>query len=149
MEDRFIRDIILSFREVQKKTQHFLADEASKSNITITQLMALNFLKREPDLTLGELADRMKLGKSTVSGVVDRLVKAGFLMRSRNVTNRRCLNMELTKEGDHKAAGTYDLFFKRLHPIGEIDEKELENMLATHQKIIAILEREAAHIEQQ
>ncbi|EFI83477.1 Uncharacterized HTH-type transcriptional regulator yusO [Listeria grayi] len=144
MEDQFIRDIIFSFREVQKKTQHFFAEEASKRDITTTQLMALNFLKREPSLTLGELADRMKLGKSTVSGVVDRLVRAEFLKRSRDATNRRCLNLELTEIGEEKAAVTYDLFFKRLKPIEEIDAAELESMLETHRKIIAILEREAS-----
>ncbi|WP_163653419.1 MarR family winged helix-turn-helix transcriptional regulator [Listeria sp. PSOL-1] len=145
MNEKLVREVILSFREVQRKTHYFLAEEASRREITVMQLLALSTIKKEPHLTLGELAERMKLGKSTVSGIVDRLVKAGFLSRTRNDQNRRTLNLKLTEMGDQKATETYDLFFKRLDPILEIDEKELQNMLKTHHKILTILEREGAN----
>ncbi|EUJ32856.1 MarR family transcriptional regulator [Listeria floridensis FSL S10-1187] len=141
MDEKLVREVILSFREVSKKTHQFLSEEADKKNITSTQLMALSALKREPHLTLGELAERLKLSKSTTSGIVDRLVKAGFLMRSRVELNRRALNLELTELGEQKASETYDLFFERLSPILSIGKEELMSMLNTHRKIIELLER--------
>ncbi|WP_088808835.1 MULTISPECIES: MarR family winged helix-turn-helix transcriptional regulator [Listeria] len=141
MDEKLVREVILSFREVSRKTHQYLAEEADKRGITTTQLLALSSLKREPHLTLGELADRMKLSKSTTSGIVDRLVKAGFLTRNRVELNRRTLNLALTELGEEKASTTYDVFFKRLEPILEIGERELTEMLATHQQMIQILER--------
>lgn len=139
-----MKEVIFSFREVQRKTHHVLAEEAANREITTTQLLAIRELQRESELTLGELAERMKLGKSTVSGIVDRLVKAGFLKRTRNENNRRALSLELTEKGATKAAETYHVFFNHLEPILEIGEDRLKEMLKMHQEIITILEREGA-----
>lgn len=139
-----MKEVIFSFREVQRKTHHVLAEEAANREITTTQLLAIRELQRESELTLGELAERMKLGKSTVSGIVDRLVKAGFLKRTRNESNRRALSLELTEKGATKAEETYHVFFNRLEPILEIGEERLKEMLEMHQEIITILEREGA-----
>lgn len=98
MDEKLVKEVIFSFREVQRKTHHVLAEEAANREITTTQLLAIRELQRESELTLGELAERMKLGKSTVSGIVDRLVKAGFLKRTRNENNRRALSLELTEK---------------------------------------------------
>ncbi|MBC1805417.1 MarR family transcriptional regulator [Listeria cossartiae subsp. cayugensis] len=144
MDEKLVKEVIFSFREVQRKTHHVLAEEAANREITTTQLLAIRELQRESELTLGELAERMKLGKSTVSGIVDRLVKAGFLKRTRNETNRRALSLELTEKGATKAAETYHVFFNRLEPILEIGEERLKEMLEMHQEIITILEREGA-----
>ncbi|EDO1141981.1 MarR family transcriptional regulator [Listeria innocua] len=144
MDEKLVKEVIFSFREVQRKTHHVLAEEAANREITTTQLLAIRELQKESDLTLGELAERMKLGKSTVSGIVDRLVKAGFLKRTRNESNRRALSLELTEKGATKATETYHVFFNRLEPILEIGEERLKEMLEMHQEIITILEREGA-----
>ncbi|EJB4706930.1 MarR family transcriptional regulator [Listeria monocytogenes] len=144
MDEKLVKEVIFSFREVQRKTHHVLAEEAANREITTTQLLAIRELQRESELTLGELAERMKLGKSTVSGIVDRLVKAGFLKRTRNENNRRALSLELTEKGATKAAETYHVFFNRLEPTLEIGEDRLKEMLKMHQEIITILEREGA-----
>ncbi|EAD8124671.1 MarR family transcriptional regulator [Listeria monocytogenes] len=148
MDEKLVKEVIFSFREVQRKTHHVLAEEAANREITTTQLLAIRELQKESELTLGELAERMKLGKSTVSGIVDRLVKAGFLKRTRNESNRRALSLELTEKGATKAATkaaeTYHVFFNRLEPILEIGEERLKEMLEMHQEIITILEREGA-----
>lgn len=141
MDDKLIREIVLSFREVSKKTHQILSEESDKKEITTAQLIALSTLKREPHLTLGELAERMKVSKSTASGIVDRLVRAGFLMRNRVEDNRRTLNLELTKLGERKTAETYALFFDRLEPLLDVGEESLLSMLETHKRIIEILER--------
>lgn len=144
MEEKLVKEVIFSFREVQRKTHHVLAEEAANREITTTQLLAIRELQRESELTLGELAERMKLGKSTVSGIVDRLVKAGFLERTRNESNRRALSLALTEKGASKAAETYHVFFNRLEPILKVGEEKLQAMLEIHQEIITILDREGA-----
>ncbi|WP_239254885.1 MarR family winged helix-turn-helix transcriptional regulator [Listeria ilorinensis] len=144
MDENLVREVVLSFRDVHKKINHFLAVEAARHGITVVQLLALGLIRKEPHLTLGELSERMKLSKSTASGIVDRLVKAGFLTRARNAENRRALNLALTKAGEEKASETYELFFKRLEPILEAGSEPLHELLETHRAILAILEREGS-----
>ncbi|MBC1434341.1 MarR family winged helix-turn-helix transcriptional regulator [Paenilisteria rocourtiae] len=141
MDEKLIREVVLSFRTMQRKIHHYLQEEATKRDITTVQLFALGTLKREPHLTLGELAERLQVNKSTMSGIVDRLVKANFLTRGRDEGNRRALNLQLTSEGLAKVDDTYDVFFDRLEAVLEIDSEELRAMLTTHEKMIALLER--------
>ncbi|MBC1373304.1 MarR family winged helix-turn-helix transcriptional regulator [Listeria booriae] len=141
MDEKLIREVVLSFRSVQRKIHQYLQEEAAKRDITTVQLFALGTLKREPHLTLGELAERVQVNKSTMSGIVDRLVKANYLTRGREEGNRRALNLQLTAEGLAKVDETYDLFFNRLERVLEIETEELEAMLDTHKKMIALLER--------
>ncbi|MBC1291989.1 MarR family transcriptional regulator [Listeria booriae] len=141
MDEKLIREVVLSFRSVQRKIHQYLQEEAAKRDITTVQLFALGTLKREPHLTLGELAERVQVNKSTMSGIVDRLVKANYLTRGREEGNRRALNLQLTTEGLAKVDETYDLFFNRLERVLEIETEELEAMLDTHKKMIALLER--------
>ncbi|EUJ44991.1 putative MarR family transcriptional regulator [Listeria rocourtiae FSL F6-920] len=129
------------FEQCSEKIHHYLQEEATKRDITTVQLFALGTLKREPHLTLGELAERLQVNKSTMSGIVDRLVKANFLTRGRDEGNRRALNLQLTSEGLAKVDDTYDVFFDRLEAVLEIDSEELRAMLTTHEKMIALLER--------
>ncbi|MBC1402194.1 MarR family transcriptional regulator [Listeria booriae] len=141
MDEKLIREVVLSFRLVQRKIHQYLQEEAAKRDITTVQLFSLGTLKREPRLTLGELAERVQVNKSTMSGIVDRLVKANYLTRGREEGNRRALNLQLTAEGLAKVDETYDLFFNRLERVLEIETEELEAMLDTHKKMIALLER--------
>ncbi|MBC1336160.1 MarR family transcriptional regulator [Listeria booriae] len=141
MDEKLIREVVLSFRSVQRKIHQYLQEEAAKRDITTVQLFSLGTLKREPHLTLGELAERVQVNKSTMSGIVDRLVKANYLTRGREEGNRRALNLQLTTEGLAKVDETYDLFFNRLERVLEIETEELEAMLDTHKKMIALLER--------
>ncbi|EUJ43421.1 MarR family winged helix-turn-helix transcriptional regulator [Listeria riparia] len=141
MDEKLIREVVLSFRSVQRKIHQYLQEEAAKRDITTVQLFSLGTLKREPHLTLGELAERVQVNKSTMSGIVDRLVKANYLTRGREEGNRRALNLQLTAEGLAKVDETYDLFFNRLERVLEIETEELEAMLETHKKMIALLER--------
>ncbi|CAM4186028.1 MarR family winged helix-turn-helix transcriptional regulator [Listeria booriae] len=141
MDEKLIREVVLSFRSVQRKIHQYLQEEAAKRDITTVQLFSLGTLKREPHLTLGELAERVQVNKSTMSGIVDRLVKANYLTRGREEGNRRALNLQLTAEGLAKVDETYDLFFNRLERVLEIETEELEAMLDTHKKMIALLER--------
>lgn len=144
LDEKLIREVVISFRTMQRKIHHYLQEEATKRDITTVQLFSLGTLKREPHLTLGELAERVKVNKSTMSGIVDRLVKAGYLTRGRDEGNRRALNLQLTPEGLAKVDETYDVFFDRLEAVLEIDSDELKAMLATHEKMIALLEQKGA-----
>jgi MarR family transcriptional regulator for hemolysin len=56
--------------------------------------------KAEAPLSQSELADRLGVEGATMVAMVDRLVKAGFVMREPSTTDRRIKRVALTKAGN-------------------------------------------------
>jgi DNA-binding MarR family transcriptional regulator len=133
-----ISRIMHSFREVNREFYHLL-NEPDQLGITIMQLLVLRSLKEEPNIGLGELAERLQVGNSTMSGIVERLVKAGYLVRKRSENDRRTLLLRLTDEGEEKQKETHNIFMKQMSKIVDIPDKEIEQLLQLHQLIIGKL----------
>lgn len=63
-----------------------------------SQMMALEELEMEK-LTIWQLSNKLRLETSTVSRLVDKLVKMGLVYREVNEKNRRELFLHLTEKG--------------------------------------------------
>lgn len=131
-----IKEIMKSFREINRGFFHLLNEETEQIGVTVMQFKVLRTLQEEPNISLGELADRLQVGNSTMSGIVERLVKAGYLLRERSEDDRRTLLLRLTEEGKERQNQTYDIFMKRMSKILEIPDKEIEQLLQLHHLII-------------
>ena len=71
----------------------------SKGVITLPQVWVMRFLSRQRECSMRELADYMKMGFSSVTGMVDRLVKQGLANRRRTEKDRRLVYVDLTAKG--------------------------------------------------
>ena len=74
---------------------------AGDAPLTVPQAQAMEALvaadREGADLSLSELATRMGLAHSTVSGIVDRLERRGLLRRVTWAVDRRQVRLELTQ----------------------------------------------------
>jgi len=68
------------------------------------QQAILFLLKRNDGLLLGEIARELKLGKSGLSGLVDRLEAAGFVERRPDPEDRRSTRLHILSAGRDAAA---------------------------------------------
>jgi DNA-binding MarR family transcriptional regulator len=59
----------------------------------------LTILEHEPGLSHGELAERLYAHRSTVTGIVDRLVDKGVVTRTTDPEDRRGVRLALTTRG--------------------------------------------------
>jgi DNA-binding MarR family transcriptional regulator len=88
-----LRPILLRVaRELRKETEQF--------GVTARQVTLLWLVKRSPGLTLRALADAEAISAPALSGHVDRLERAGLLVRVRSAVDRRRVGLELTSEGE-------------------------------------------------
>ena len=71
----------------------------SKGVITLPQVWVMRFLSRQRECSMRELADYMKMGVSSVTGMIDRLVKQGLANRRRTEKDRRLVYVDLTAKG--------------------------------------------------
>ena len=88
-----LRPIVLRVaRELRKETEQF--------GVTSRQVTLLWLVKRSPGLTLKALADLEAISAPALSGQVDRLERAGLLVRVRSDVDRRRVGLALTDDGE-------------------------------------------------
>ncbi|MFT3708447.1 MAG: MarR family transcriptional regulator [Archangium sp.] len=68
------------------------------------QLFVLKAVGEAPSLSLNDVAARTRTHQSTVSAVVSRLVKDGYLKRARSEDDARRLELRLTPKGARRIA---------------------------------------------
>lgn len=68
--------------------------------LTLPQLRVLFLLRTNPGAVTSFIAARLGVTMSTVSGLVDKLVRAGLVERSQNPDDRRVVPLWLTAEGE-------------------------------------------------
>lgn len=144
-EHEAVTHVMRSFRKVNRALFHLLREEADILDLTALQLLVLKKLSKHQDIGLGELAEDLQVGNSTMSGVVERLVTAGLIIRERSSEDRRLLTMRLTPQGEKKqkeAFGGESLLWKKLSRVLEIPEKDLNHLLQTHEQMLEKLQRE-------
>lgn len=70
-----------------------------KYNLTAAQALIINTLSEENGITFQQLAERVRLSSATLTGIVDRLEKIGFVERLPNPDDRRSTKISLTEKG--------------------------------------------------
>lgn len=93
-----------------------LGQVAAAHDMSLTQLRVLAILRdREPRLT--ELAAYLGLERSSVSGLVDRMVRRGLISRDASEHDGRAVRLSLTAEGHGLAAQGAGEIAKLLAPM--------------------------------
>jgi DNA-binding MarR family transcriptional regulator len=97
--DLAISEIMQSLRRIFKAIQVYSQEVSQKFGITGPQLWTLKALSANGSLPLGQLSKMMYLHPSTITGVVDRLEKKGYVVRDQVHEDRRVVMVQLTPNG--------------------------------------------------
>lgn len=73
--------------------------ELMSGALSFPQLGAMMFLAEHPLCSMNELAGALDHSLSAVSGLVDRMVKNGWIRRERSPDDRRVVRVSLTEQG--------------------------------------------------
>lgn len=87
-------------RYVHRAFVKALARELEPHGILPSQWSALRILWDVSGLTQVELAERMRVEKASLTGVLEGMEKRGLIVRTRNARDRRKINITLTKEAE-------------------------------------------------
>ena len=94
---------LAAFRHGLRKFLAFSAAEAKRAGTTSQQHQALLSIKAAPNgeaLTVRELAAHLLINHNSAVELVDRLVKAGLVMRKCSAPDRRRVQITLTKKAN-------------------------------------------------
>lgn len=103
-----LTDIVFTLgRELSTQTILFHAAIAERLGLNPTDHKALDLICREGNMTAGRLAELTRLTTGAVTGIVDRLEKAGFVQRVKPQSDRRQVIIQPIPENVEKI---HDLF---------------------------------------
>jgi len=70
------------------------------ADLTVHDCKVLNFLKLNGPSIMREIAEYMRVAMSTMTGVIDRMVQKGLVLRQRPEEDRRIVKVQLTELGE-------------------------------------------------
>ncbi len=91
-----IGELIAEFRAAGNQDSAFDNLAAERLGLNRTDLHAINIIENSGGLTAGELAAEAGLTTGAVTGVVDRLERAGYARRVPDPEDRRRVKLEVT-----------------------------------------------------
>lgn len=98
--------------------------------VTVAAAYTLTELAKEKQLSQNELVQRLNLAKSSVSRLVDKLVKRGWIARERSLEDGRVWLLSLTDEGQSTAENlTQARQAKFAQVLAHIPQEEQKNVL--------------------
>lgn len=106
--ETLLNDIVFALgRELSTQTILFHAAIAERLGLNPTDHKALDLICREENMTAGRLAQLTRLTTGAVTGIVDRLEKAGFVQRVRPQSDRRQVIIQPIPENVEKIHGLF------------------------------------------
>jgi DNA-binding MarR family transcriptional regulator len=97
--------LAVEFRQLSTATILFHQAIADRLGMHITDHKCADILLRSGPLTAGELARRTGLTTGAITGVIDRLEKAGFVRRAADPSDRRRVMIEPNPKRLERVAG--------------------------------------------
>ena len=101
-------EILAEFRYLLMRFAAFSEEAAHAAGLAPRQHQALLAIKGYPgggEATIGELAERLGIRHHSTVGLVDRLVRRGYLVRRADARDRRRTFLSLTASGERALAG--------------------------------------------
>ncbi len=138
-------DILIKIRKIVRSIDIESKKIQKEYGVSIPQVLCLSYLHQSPNYrsTQGEIRKFLNLNPSTVSGIIDRLEKKGYLARLPKLGDKRVVNIVLTSSGDKLLTRIPELLHMQLSEKLELlNEDELQVVESGLNTLIRILDIE-------
>ena len=125
--------------------RHQTNDELYKGKITLQQFLVLAILDKEGQTKMKNLAQFMHVTTADMTGLVERLVKSGYVVRVFLPEDRRVIKIQLTPEGRGLVKRVTQEKKKMVMRIfGKISEQDRQDYLGILERIKDTLIKESS-----
>ncbi|MCA8914917.1 MAG: MarR family transcriptional regulator [Planctomycetes bacterium] len=133
--------ILQSLRRIIRAVDIHSRKLVTQYGITGPQLVCLVTLCDEGAMTSAELSRRVFVSASTITGIIDRLERAGYVVRQRDEIDRRRVLLQPTDTGFKLAyrapSPIQEQLVERLHELPELERSAIAMSL---QRIVDLME---------
>ncbi len=138
-------DILINIRKIIRSINLESKRIEKEHGISIPQYLCLNFLNNSEGYraTAKEIGSYLNLNPSTVTGIISRLERKGFLAKLPNKEDKRSSFIYLTAVGERVASSIPDLLHEKLSTkLKSLSKDELENLQNSLNVLVEFMEAE-------
>jgi DNA-binding MarR family transcriptional regulator len=145
-QEETIQAIIQKHRDMSTETIMFHQNVADALGLHITDHKCLDLIRQYGAMPAGRLADLTGLTTGAITGIIDRLEKAGYVRRANDPKDRRRTIVEPTqnKKWERKIEAIFIPFHERMHKLlSSYSESELDFLLDVSTKTVELTHEES------
>ncbi|WP_195939623.1 MarR family winged helix-turn-helix transcriptional regulator [Romboutsia sp. 1001713B170131_170501_G6] len=104
-----------------------LKEYASIKNVNKTQLRALMFIKNYGDISMTDLCSKLNIEKGSLTSMVDDLTEKGYVIRNRDLSDRRKYLISITDRGMDLASDFMEKLSKKLEDkLSQLNDEDIK-----------------------
>lgn len=138
-------DVLINLRKIIRSINLESKRIDKQYGISIPQYLCLNFLSNKDDYraTAKEIGGHLNLNASTVSGIVSRLEKKGYLAKLPNHEDKRSVYIYLTALGEKIVGSIPDLLHEKLtKKLKSLSDQDLEELQSSLSLLVSFMQAE-------
>ncbi len=138
-------DILIKIRKIVRSVDIESKKIQKEYGVSIPQVLCLSYLQNSQNFqsTQGEIRKFLNLNSSTVSGIINRLEKKGFLARLPKGSDKRVVSIALTSAGDKLLSTIPSLLHEQLSErLKKLDDKEIRKVEESLDTLVTLLDIE-------
>lgn len=140
MEQR-VTSALIAIRRIVRAAEFAARDLSKVAGLTPSQMVVLQLVGRDGELTAGALAEAARLSQATVTALLDKLEDRGLVLRRRSPQDRRRVVVALTEAGLRTLVTTPDVLQNRFASrFEELESWEQAAMVAALERVAALLD---------
>jgi DNA-binding MarR family transcriptional regulator len=133
------RDAISLISKIRQKVNGFIVSEISQNGIegiVVSHGDIIYALFAKEKLTMAEIAEKIGKDKSTVTALVDKLVRLGYVTKERDTEDTRVVYVTLTTKG-HELEPVFETISHEMLNVfySNVSEEEKEELIRILSKI--------------
>ncbi len=133
-----LEELTQSLVEFYERFSSWEQGVVKETGLTLPQMHTLEVLGTAGPLRMKELAEKMGVTTGALTVHIDRLVRAGLVLRKPNAEDRRSYLIHLTPEGEAHFAEHHKLHLELSHELaGALEPEEVPRFLAALRKLTA------------
>jgi DNA-binding MarR family transcriptional regulator len=136
-------NILIALRRITRAIDLQSKKLVKKSGLTAPQLVVMQALRKEGQMSPSSLAKAVSLSQATITTILDRLVKQGLVRRDRSDTDKRVILACLTDQGLATAQAAPELLQAGfLREFRKLQDWERGMLIAALQRIAEMMDAE-------
>ncbi len=92
-------EIAMLIKEIYSKITNTISKSLKDSGLTYQQIMIIKIIAHKKTVTISDLCYELSLAKGTVSGIVTRLEKLGYIKKIKSLEDKRNTYVKFSDKG--------------------------------------------------
>ena len=136
-----IRDVIYLMRRLMQTAERYTKELNKKFSVSAPQVACLLALLDDGPTSPSQIAKKIMVESSTVTGIIDRLEQKGLVARTRISRDRRVITVELTEAGRRLAENAPPPIQQKIvKGLSKIDDAERAQIIRTLNKLTEMVD---------